>query len=176
MSFWGAGGETSSWRWRGFNKTTNRGAGKDEERADRTLFHLLNLIMEIRNISDCFAAYVFVPAFRCVYMSVSAADDWGWREIQSSTVCRTRAVTVALWFSDVYLMPRFYSFTDRRSTFLLLMSLIWLFKTLSFACKYSSVWHPAFIWLLKVIWCNMTRVQLFLVVFNHVSGSWDGGV
>lgn len=110
MSFWGAGGKTSSWRWRGFNKTTNRGAGKDEERADRTLFHLLNLIMEIRNISDCFAAYVFVPPFRCVYMCVSAADDWGWREIRSSTACRTRAVTVALWFSDVYLMPGFYSF------------------------------------------------------------------
>ena len=48
-----------SWRCRGFNKTTNRGAKKDEEPADRTLFHLLNLIMEICNVFDCFAVYVF---------------------------------------------------------------------------------------------------------------------
>lgn len=35
--------------------------GRDEKQVGRTLFHLLNLIMEICYISDCLAAFVFVP-------------------------------------------------------------------------------------------------------------------
>lgn len=65
MSVWSAGGKTRSLSRRGFNKGTSRRAGRDEEQAGRTLFHLLNLIMEM-HISDCCAAFIFVPAHRCV--------------------------------------------------------------------------------------------------------------
>lgn len=51
-----------SYRWRGFNKTTSRGTRGEEELADRSLFHLLNLIMEMCRLTDCLDAYAFVPA------------------------------------------------------------------------------------------------------------------
>lgn len=69
MSIWSAGGKTRSLSRRGFNKGASRRAGRDEEQAGRTLFHLLNLIMEM-HISDCCAAFIFVPAHRCVCLCV----------------------------------------------------------------------------------------------------------
>ncbi len=87
MSFWNGQRKTRSKRWRGFNKTTNGETGRDEEQAGKTLFHLLNLIMEIDNTSDCFAEY------RCVYVCVFSADDWGCSD-SVFQMLRTRLVSV----------------------------------------------------------------------------------